>query len=85
MSDNGDGDSDFLTVGEYTRQVESCQKTVFSNLERINMALWGVNGRGGIVGDIRDIKMKGKMWDRIMTVITSIIVAVITACILRWI
>ena len=79
MSDDGNGNGDFVTVREFRGYVD----TTHEALDRINVALWGESGRNGIVGDIRDIKTKGKIWDRATNFIIGILGAIITAILLR--
>lgn len=78
---NKEGDGDFVTVGEFRRQ----GVTTNVALEKVIVALWGMDGRGGIVGDIRDIKTKSKITDRVITLIVGISASVVTALILRMI
>ena len=78
MSDgNGDGEG-YVTRGEFRGYVA----TTNSALEKVNMALWGGEGTTGIVGDIRELKTRGKMGDRIITLILGIVCSVVTALII---
>lgn len=77
-NDDGNGD-DYVTRGEFRGYVS----TTNSALERINMALWGTEGTTGIVGTLHEMKTKGKMWDRILTVLLAVIGSVVTALIIR--
>jgi hypothetical protein len=75
---NGDGDG-FVTQAEFKGYVT----TTNSGLERMNLALWGSEGTTGIVGTLHEMKTKGKMWDRILTVLLAVIGSVVTALIIR--
>lgn len=76
-SGNGDGDG-YVTRAEFRGYVV----TTNSALERMNLALWGGEGTTGIVGDLREMKTKGKTWDRIITLFLGIVCSVITAYII---
>jgi len=55
-------------------------------MDKIEIALWGVDGRGGIVKDIGDIKASLRLWGQLKTfglgiastVIAALIIAVAT-------
>lgn len=74
----GDGDG-YVTHREFKSYVVATN----SALERMNLALWGGEGRTGIVGALQDIKTKGKTWDRIITLILGILCSVITAYVIK--
>jgi len=75
---DGDGDG-YVTRAEFSRYVTAMN----SSLEKINLALWGSEGTTGIIGTLQEMKTKGKMWDRIITMILAVLGSVITAYILK--
>ncbi len=77
--DNGDGNGDgYVTQAEF----KSYLTTTNSGLEKVNLALWGSEGTTGIVGTLHEMKTKGKMWDRIITVALAVVGSVVTALII---
>ena len=75
---DGDGDG-YVTRIEFKNYVV----TTNSALEKVNLALWGSEGTTGIVGSLQEMRTKGKMWDRIITLILAILGSVITAVVIR--
>lgn len=74
---------DFVTKDECERVRESCATTV--SIEKVNLALWGEDGRGGIVKDIQDIKSQFKIYGgTIGRFGLPIVVAVIVAVLVRF-
>lgn len=70
--------SDVMAKSDCERLRENCA----SNNDRINLALWGEDGRGGIVKDIQDIKAQlgaygGALKQFAVPIAVSIIVAVL--------
>lgn len=67
---------------------EECQRLrdeCASNNERVNLALFGPDGRGGIVKDIQDIKTKLDSYSSVLRQFAApIAVAVVVALIVRF-
>lgn len=75
---DGDGNSDgdiYVTKGEFGG--------VLKNLERLNLALWGSEGTTGIVATLQEMKTEGKMMDRVITIVLTILTSVFTALIIK--
>ena len=72
-------DEGYVTHSELRQYLQP----INASLNRIILALWGENGRGGIVGDVRDLKTKGRIGERIITFLIGIIGAVIGAYIIK--
>ena len=77
---NGDGDG-YVPMTEF----ESHVITENAALQRINLALWGAEGTGGIVKDIHDLKNQSRLIERVTTFAVGIVSAAVTALILRYI
>lgn len=70
-----------VTREECLRLREDCT----SNAEKVNLALFGPDGRGGIVKDIQDIKTKLESYSSVLRQFAApIAVAVVVALIVRF-
>ena len=69
---------ELVTKQECKETREDC--TGVASVEKINLALWGKDGRGGIVKDIADIKSQLKVYSGVVRQLAvPILVAVIVA------
>ena len=75
----GDGETTGFTRYVTTREFETHSKKNDEEHHKIEVALWGENGRGGMVKDINDLKL----WIKIGGIIIGILSPVVTAYLVK--
>lgn len=76
-------DSENPTLAQISMKIEFLDR----NINKISLALWGKNGRGGMIKDMQEIKSSLNATTSIIKsigvpIIAAVISAVITACVL---
>lgn len=81
---NGNGDGHINTSQFVTRnECVANHAGLILDIRSIKNALWGGEGRTGIVSDIQTIKTRREMGDRVLTLVVGILSSIITAYIIR--
>lgn len=70
---------DLMKLGNHLSNMASKE-----GIEKLHLALWGENGRGGMVKDVGVLKQQNKVANRVMSVLETILTSVITAGIIAY-
>ena len=84
MTDKGNGGGiEAPSTPGFTRYVEKEDFDAFRI--KMNTAMWGAEGRNGLVADVNGLKAQLRFWMVILTFIATIISPVFTALLLKYI
>lgn len=84
---SGDGDGQYITRPEFSTTVTEIKdiiKTLASkkDIEKLNDALWGEDGRSGMVRDVNTLINRKEISNKILVFAASIVGSILTALIM---
>ncbi len=85
--DNGNGEgtgavgASAVSYGEY----RAFSKGILADLKEFRLILTGTDGRGGLVGEVRDLQSQSKFMRSVGSVVSGVLSAIVTAVILKFI